>query len=117
MPSTSDSVAAIFVNVGWNVSVTDDFAAWHKLLTNAVSGLMVLTMRRSGMFRRDDVLKLSRAYLEECLALARAEGANLGDDVITQILMRLRHAHPTLPPRCSAIAKRGSRTSGTSEPA
>ena len=69
-------------------------AAWHKLLTNAVSGLMVLTMRRAGMFRRDDMLRLSRMYLEECLAVARAEGANLADDVITQILERLRNAPP-----------------------
>ena len=96
LPSASGPVAAILADAGWKVSVTDDFvtAAWHKLLTNAVSGLMVLTMRRSGMFRRDDVLRLSRVYLEECLAVARAEGANLDDDVITQILMRLRNAPP-----------------------
>jgi 2-dehydropantoate 2-reductase len=56
--------------------------AWRKLLTNAVAGLMVLTGRRSGMFRRDDVAGLGRAYLAECLAVARAEGAQLGDDVI-----------------------------------
>ena len=30
-------------------------AAWRKLLVNAVAGLMVLTGRRSGMFRRDDL--------------------------------------------------------------
>ena len=96
LPSAGGPVAAVLADAGWKVSVTDDFvtAAWHKLLTNAVSGLMVLTMRRSGMFRRDDVLRLSRVYLEECLAVARAEGANLGDDVITQILMRLRNAPP-----------------------
>ena len=96
LPSAGGPVAAILADAGWNVSVTGDFvtAAWHKLLTNAVSGLMVLTMRRSGMFRRNDVLRLSRVYLEECLAVARAEGANLDDDVITQILMRLRNAPP-----------------------
>jgi len=96
LPSAGGPVAAVLADAGWKVSVTDDFvtAAWHKLLTNAVSGLMVLTMRRSGMFRRDDVLRLSRVYLEECLAVARAEGANLGDDVITQILTRLRNAPP-----------------------
>ena len=55
---------------------------------------MVLTMRRSGMFRRDDVLWLSRLYLEECLTVARAEGAELSDDVITAILKRLRDAPP-----------------------
>ena len=96
LPAASGPVAAILTDAGWKVSVTDDFvtAAWHKLLTNAVSGLMVLTMRRSGMFRRDDVLRLSHVYLEECLAVARAEGANLSDDVIGQILTRLRNAPP-----------------------
>ena len=59
-------------------------AAWHKLLVNAVAGLMVLTGRKSGMFRRDDVAALARRYLTECLAVARADGANLGDDVIDE---------------------------------
>ena len=60
--------------------------AWRKLLTNAVAGLMVLTGRKSGMFRRDDVATLARAYLAECLAVARAEGAALADAAIDEIL-------------------------------
>ncbi|MBJ7338521.1 oxidoreductase [Mycolicibacterium sp.] len=60
--------------------------AWRKLLTNAVAGLMVLTGRRSGMFRRADVADLGRAYLAECLAVARAEGADLGDGVVEEIV-------------------------------
>ena len=65
-------------------SFLDD--AWRKLLTNAVAGLMVLTGRTSGMFRRDDVAALGRAYLAECLAVARAEGADLDDEVIDEIV-------------------------------
>ncbi|WP_326546941.1 oxidoreductase [Mycolicibacterium sp. ND9-15] len=61
-------------------------AAWHKLLVNAVVGFMVLTGRRAGIFRRDDVAGLARRYLAECLAVARAEGAKLGDEVIDQIV-------------------------------
>jgi 2-dehydropantoate 2-reductase len=56
-------------------------AAWRKLLVNAVAGLMVLTGRRAGMFRRDDLAELAARYAAECLAVARAEGAQLGDDV------------------------------------
>ena len=67
-------------------------AAWQKLLVNAVVGLMVLTGRRSGMFRRDDVAALARRYLAECLAVARAEGANLGDAVIDEIVGMLGKA-------------------------
>jgi 2-dehydropantoate 2-reductase len=60
--------------------------AWRKLLTNAVAGLMVLTGRRSGMFHRDDIARLGRAYLAECLEVARAEGAHLDDGVIDEIV-------------------------------
>lgn len=70
------------------VECSPDFVddAWRKLMTNAVAGLMVLTCRRSGMFRRDDVARLGRAYLAECLAVARAEGAHLDDEVIDEIV-------------------------------
>ncbi|GLP83721.1 putative 2-dehydropantoate 2-reductase [Mycobacterium antarcticum] len=60
--------------------------AWRKLLTNAVAGLMVLTGRRSGVFRREDVARLGRAYLTECLAVARAEGAHLDDAVVDETI-------------------------------
>jgi 2-dehydropantoate 2-reductase len=68
------------------VDLDPDFvtATWHKLLVNALGGLMVLTGRRSGMFRRDDVAAMARAYVAECLAVARAEGATLGDEIIDQ---------------------------------
>ena len=38
------------------------------------------------MFRRDDVAGLSRAYVAECLAVARAEGAALGDGAIDEMV-------------------------------
>jgi 2-dehydropantoate 2-reductase len=70
------------------VELDPDFlsAAWRKLLVNAAVGLMVLSGRRSGMFRRDDVAALAREYLAECLAVARAEGATLGNSVIDEIV-------------------------------
>ena len=70
------------------VELDPDFvtAAWRKLLVNALADLMVLTGRRSGMFRRDDVAALSRRYLAECLAVARAEGATFGDDIVDEIV-------------------------------
>lgn len=61
-------------------------ATWHELLVNAVAGLMVLTGRKSGMFRRADIATLARDYIAEGLAVARAEGANPGDEFIEQIV-------------------------------
>jgi 2-dehydropantoate 2-reductase len=71
-----------------SVDLAADFTsvAWRKLLQNAVAGLMVLTGRRSGMFARDDIAALSVAYLQECLAVARAEGAALSDEVPHEIV-------------------------------
>jgi 2-dehydropantoate 2-reductase len=67
-------------------------AAWRKLLVNAVAGLMVLTGRRSGMFRRDDLSELAKRYAAECLEVARAEGAYLGDDVADGTVEMFRQA-------------------------
>jgi 2-dehydropantoate 2-reductase len=82
------TIADILRGSDVTVELDPDFvtATWRKLLVNALADLMVLTGRRSGMFRRDDVATLSRRYLAECLTVARAEGANLGDDVIDEIV-------------------------------
>src|SRR5206468_9180656 len=45
-----------------------------------------------GIFRRDDVAALGHRYLAECLAVARADGANLSDGAIDEILGMLRGA-------------------------
>ncbi|HDR9765272.1 TPA: oxidoreductase [Burkholderia cepacia ATCC 25416] len=78
--------------------VAEDFIslAWRKLLQNAVAGLMVLTGRRAGMYARSDITELSLAYLRECLEVARAEGAKLGDDVPQEIVDGLHGFPPDL---------------------
>jgi 2-dehydropantoate 2-reductase len=71
-----------------SVEVAANFTsiAWRKLLQNAVAGLMVLTGRRAGMFFRSDIAGLALDYLRECLTVARAEGATLGDEVPQEIV-------------------------------
>ena len=87
VPASAKFVADVLRAGGCVVTEASDFdtAAWRKLLVNALAGFMVLSGRRSGMFRRDDVATLSRAYLAECLAVARAEGADLGEEVIDEM--------------------------------
>jgi 2-dehydropantoate 2-reductase len=87
LPASADSLIEVLGAAGCVVTATDDFTteAWRKLVANALAGLMVLTGRRSGMFRRDDIIALSRRYVAECIAVARAEGANLGDEVVDQL--------------------------------
>lgn len=71
-------------------------AAWHKLLLNAVVGFMVLTGRRAGMYRREDIAALARRYLAECLTVARADGARLGDGVVDEIVDMLAGSPPDI---------------------
>jgi 2-dehydropantoate 2-reductase len=84
----SDRLAEILRGPRLSVDADPDFlaVAWHKLLVNAVAGLMVLTGRKAGMFHREDLAALGRAYLVECLAVARAGGADLADDVVDQVI-------------------------------
>ncbi|KHT28558.1 oxidoreductase [Pectobacterium carotovorum] len=76
------------------VELSADFlsVAWRKLLQNAVAGLMVLANRRAGMFSREDIKALALAYLHECLAVARAEGAVLDDEVAQEIVDNFQRA-------------------------
>jgi 2-dehydropantoate 2-reductase len=88
LPASAESVVDLLRAAGFVVTAAADFTteAWRKLLVNALAGFMVLSGRRSGMFRRDDIAALSRAYLAECLAVAQAEGANLDDAVIDEMV-------------------------------
>jgi len=94
----AEVLSALFDGAGISVELDPDFvsAAWRKLLVNAVVGLMVLTGRRSGIFRRDDVAALARRYLAECLAVARADGAHLGDEVIDETINLLASSPPDI---------------------
>ncbi|WP_459966609.1 oxidoreductase [Mycobacterium sp. MUNTM1] len=90
---SAETVAELLRGAGCRVDCDPDIltAAWHKLLTNALAGFMALARRRSGMFRRDDVAALSRRYVAECLAVARAEGARLGDGVVDELVDMFRN--------------------------
>jgi 2-dehydropantoate 2-reductase len=86
--------AELWRGAGGTADCDPDFttAAWRKLLLNAVAGLMALTGRRAGMFRRDDLSTLASHYAAECLAVARAEGAKLEDDVADGTVEMFRQA-------------------------
>jgi len=91
---TAETVAELLRGAGCRVDCDPDIitALWRKLITNALAGLMALTGRRSGMFRRDDVAALCRRYVAECLAVARAEGARLGDETVDELVGLMRAA-------------------------
>ena len=91
-------VATLLRDTAMTVELDADFTteAWRKLLVNALAGLMVLTGRRSGMFGRHDIAGLARRYLDECLAVARAEGADLPDQVVEEMVGMFAQAPPDM---------------------
>ncbi len=90
----AETFADLWRAAGGAADCDPDFvtAAWRKLLVNAVAGLMVLTGRRSGMFRRGDLADLAQRYAAECIDVARAEGAQLADDVAAGTVEMFRQA-------------------------
>lgn len=96
VPDTAEAQRVVDVLDGTRcaVDLAADFPslAWRKLLQNAAAGLMALTGRRAGVFRRDDIARLTRDYLGEALAVALAEGANLSDKVVDEILDGFRRS-------------------------
>jgi 2-dehydropantoate 2-reductase len=84
-------LAELLVPGGAQVHVRADFEVelWRKLVMNALAGLMVLTGRRSGMYRREDVRGLALALAEECLAVAAAEGVRLDGSLAEAMADRL----------------------------
>ena len=90
----AERVAAVLEGSFCTVERVSDFAtmAWRKLLQNAAAGLMALTGRRAGVFRRDDLAELTQGYLRECATVARAEGVALDDAVPDDVIAGFRSA-------------------------
>lgn len=83
-------VAAAVADGGLDVRGVQDMvtAAWRKLLGNVVANpLTALTMRRTGVLREPAMAELATMVLEEAVAVGRAEGAGLPDELIEQIVI------------------------------
>lgn len=81
-------LAALLAPGGARIETSADIRTelWHKLTMNAVAGLMALTGRRAGMFRRPDVHDLAVALARECVAVATADGAALDDTLAGRVV-------------------------------
>jgi 2-dehydropantoate 2-reductase len=86
-----DAVAKLLAGGRVQVELTDDLVtvAWHKLTMNAVSALSALTARGAGIFRDEAVAVLARRLAAECVAVGRAEGADLPDRLADDVVARL----------------------------
>ena len=70
----------------------EDFvtSAWKKLCLNTVGVLPALTLKPAGVVRGEAMGEVARQLLRECVAVGRAEGAELEDDLVESVLLRCR---------------------------
>lgn len=77
------------VNPSVRVRPIDDFVteSWRKLMANLLGNpITAITLRHMDVMRSPGIAELARNVLLETVAVARAEGANLTDDEMEQVL-------------------------------
>jgi 2-dehydropantoate 2-reductase len=80
---TGRAFVQLLDGTGLRVLLADNFATllWRKLLINAVANpITALTLQRQAVLRHPDIQELCHAVLNEAVAVARAEGAELAAD-------------------------------------
>jgi 2-dehydropantoate 2-reductase len=85
---------ALCDGIALRVHTTTDFAtvAWRKLCVNAAGGaITALVDRTLGVVRRPDVAEVARDLIRECIAVGRAEGAILEDELADEIVTAMIH--------------------------
>jgi 2-dehydropantoate 2-reductase len=88
----SRELAALFADSPVKVEPVADFitAAWSKLCLNSVGALNALTLKPAGVLQGEAMGRLAVALVAECVAVGRAEGAQLSDSLAEEILAQYR---------------------------
>jgi 2-dehydropantoate 2-reductase len=86
----------LFAHTSFDVRETNDFtsAIWRKLCLNSAGAVSAVLLKGAGISRNEGVAELMRNIIRECIAVGRAEGATLGDDVPDEIVAGARRAPP-----------------------
>lgn len=69
-------------------------AGWRKLCHNAVGVLPTLLLQPQGVLRGEALSDVARQLVRECIAVGRAEGAQLDESVVEAVIDAYRSAAP-----------------------
>jgi 2-dehydropantoate 2-reductase len=88
--------AALFSGTPLELVVTKDFlsAAWRKLCINAPGAVSAILLKPSSVANDPLVAESMRAIIREAIAVGRAEGAKLEDEIAEQVVQGYRNAPP-----------------------
>ncbi len=82
----------LFRNTAVDASVVADFktVAWRKLCFNSAGVLSALLLQPAGVMRGEGIGEVARQIVRECIAVGRAEGAQLIDEIADDVLRSYR---------------------------
>ena len=82
----------LFAGTKADAMVVDDFrsAAWNKLCINSAGVLSALLLQPGGVLRGQAIGEVALQIVRECIAVGRAEGARLEDELAGTVLQRYR---------------------------
>jgi 2-dehydropantoate 2-reductase len=82
----------LFAGLNLDVRETPDFitAIWKKLCLNSAGAVPTVLLAPAGIAHHDGVAEILRAIVRECIAVGRARGAVLGDEIAGEIVDRMR---------------------------
>lgn len=91
-----EAFRALFDHSVIAASTTEDFVtvAWTKLALNCAGAVNALTGQPGGVVESAGVAEVMRGMVRECVAVGRAEGAVLGDDLPDLVVARTRASPP-----------------------
>jgi 2-dehydropantoate 2-reductase len=87
-----EDFAALFADTPIAVSTTADFvtAAWRKLAINCAGIVNAITLRGAEVAHDEGSAEVMRALVAECVAVGRAEGADLPDTLPGEVVDHYR---------------------------
>ncbi|WP_343520961.1 2-dehydropantoate 2-reductase [Sphingomonas sp.] len=84
----SEAFAALFAAIPIELRLTADWltAAWAKLAINCAGVVSALTLKPAGIANDPEIAELMRGLVRECIAVGRAEGAALEDEIADRVI-------------------------------
>jgi 2-dehydropantoate 2-reductase len=91
-----EGFVALFTDTPIEATTTPDFvtAAWRKLAINCSGIVCALTGRAAEVANDPGVADVMRGLVRECIAVGRAEGADLRDGLADKVVVWTQRAHP-----------------------
>jgi 2-dehydropantoate 2-reductase len=82
----------LFAELSPDVRETADFvtAIWKKLCLNSAGAVSAVLLEPAGIAHHEGVAEILRDIVRECIAVGRACGATLGDEIAAEIVDRMR---------------------------